>query len=43
MIDNLRASGEWSIHLTMKIDFMSSKGSGESQPMHSVITWNNDW
>ena len=35
MIGNLRASAEWKIKLTMKIDFMSSKDSGESQPMHS--------
>ena len=35
MTDNLRASGECNIYLTMKINFMSSKDGGKSQPMHS--------
>ena len=35
MIGNLRASVEWKIQLTMKIDFMPSKDRGESQPMRS--------
>ena len=32
--DDLRPDGEWKIHLTIKINFISSKHSGESQPMH---------
>ena len=32
--DDLRPGGEWKIHLTIKINFISSKHSGESQPMH---------
>ena len=35
MIGNLRAAVEWKIGLTMKIDFMSSKDSGKSQPKDS--------
>lgn len=35
MIDDLRASSKWKLHLTMKINFMPSKESGESQPLHS--------
>ena len=35
MIGNLRAAVEWKIELTMKIDFMSSKDSGKSQPKDS--------
>ena len=31
MIDDIRASGEWKIHLTMEINFMLSKDSSESQ------------
>ena len=34
MIDDLRAFGEWKIRLTMKIKNMSSRYSGESQPMN---------
>ena len=34
MIDDLRTSGERSIHLTMKINFMSSKYSNEIRLMH---------
>ena len=47
MIDNLRASDERKNHVTMKINFMSSKDSGDSQSMHSksysieVIIGNN--
>ena len=35
MIDDFRALGKWKIQLTMKVKFMSSKKSSESQPMHS--------
>ena len=31
MIDDIRASGKWKIHLTMEINFMLSKDSSESQ------------
>lgn len=34
MTDDLRTSGERSIHLTMKINFMSSKYSNEIRLMH---------
>ena len=35
MVDSLRVSGEWKIHLTMKINFILSKNRGKSQPMDS--------
>ena len=35
MEEDLRAFGEWKINLTLKFNFMSSKNSGESQPMQS--------
>ena len=35
MIDDLRASGECKINLTIKINFVSSEDNDESQPMHS--------
>ena len=35
MIDDLRTSGDWKIHLKMKINFMSSKDSDEKRLMHS--------
>ena len=31
MIDNITTSGEWKIHLTMKINFVSSKDSYEKR------------
>ena len=40
MIDDLRISGAWKIHLTMKINFMSSKGCNEKHLVHSIS--NND-
>ena len=47
MTDGLRASGEWKIHLAMKINFILSKDDGESQPLHfksdniEIMTGNN--
>ena len=47
MRDNLRASGEQKIHVTMKINFISAADSDDSQSMHSksdsieVIIGNN--
>ena len=47
MRDNLRASGERKIHVTMKINFISAGDSDDSQSMHSksdsieVIIGNN--
>ena len=35
MIDELKKSGEWKIHLTMKINFVSSKDNDDKQFMHS--------
>ena len=35
MIDNLRICGTWKIHLTMKINFMSSKDINEKHAVHS--------
>ena len=35
MIDNLTAFGESKIHLTIKMNFKSSKDIGKSQPMYS--------
>ena len=35
MIDNLRVSGEWKTHLTLKICFIISKISGKCQSIHS--------
>ena len=35
MIDNLRVSGGWKTHLTLKVCFMISKISGKRQSMHS--------
>ena len=35
IMDDLRASGQQKIHLTMKINFMSLKDNGESHSMHS--------
>ena len=40
MTDDLRASGERKIYLTMKTNFMSSKGSDESLCILIVITQN---
>ena len=35
MIYDLRASNEWKLNLTIKINFMPSKESGLSEPLHS--------
>ena len=40
MIDDLRISGAWKIHLTMKINFMSTKNCNEKNLVHSIS--NND-
>ena len=40
MTDDLRASGERKIYLTMKTNFMSSKDSDESRCILTVITQN---
>ena len=34
MISDLKKSGEWKIHLTMKMNFMSSKYSNEKRLMY---------
>lgn len=35
MIDNFRAYGEWENHLSIKINFLSSRDSDEKRLMHS--------
>ena len=35
MIDDIKKSGEWKIHLTMKMKFMSSKDGDENPLMYS--------
>ena len=35
MIDELKKSGEWKIHLTMKVNFMPSKDNEDKQLVHS--------
>ena len=40
MTDDLRISGAWKIYLTMKINFMSSKGYNEKHLVQSIS--NND-
>ena len=35
MINKLKKSGEWKVHLIMKVNFMSSKDNDDKQLMHS--------
>ena len=35
IINNHKTQGEWKIHLTMAINFISSKDSDETRPMHT--------
>ena len=34
MVDDLKKSGKWKIHLTMKMNFTSSRDSDEKRIMH---------
>ena len=34
-IDDLKKSGEWKLHLTMKLKYMSSRGSNQKRTMYS--------
>ena len=34
MKDKIKSSGEWEIHLTIKVSFMSSKHNGDKRLMH---------
>ena len=36
IIDNHKTQGEWKIHLTMAINFISSKDSDETRTMHTI-------
>ena len=41
MINDLKQSGEWKIHVTMKMNFMSSKENEKNRLMHSK-SYNRD-
>ena len=37
MIDKFKKLGEWKIHLTMEVNFMSSKDNDDKRIMHSKM------